>query len=166
MKKIIFILSIFIPTLMFGQSDTKEDISKVAEEISATWILVKYERDSLIKEWSFEEGKYFVKTFKNKEIVKSQEIDGFYVRIMSFKSSGQGSYEDYFDYKSEMEINENYGIEEVNEIPELILSNGKILIKTIHLYGNDDLTHIVKLNKEELILSKDIGIKWTYKKMR
>jgi len=165
MIRIIIIISIFIPTLLFGQSDSQLEISSTAEKISGRWILVKYEKDSLSREWRYNEENYFVKTFINNILIEEIKIDGFYLRVMLFKSAGQGNYEDYFDYKSKSETNKDYGIEEVNEIPELVFINGKVVIKTTHLFGADEITDIVKLNDHELILSKDFKTKWTYKKL-
>lgn len=166
MRNILLILFIFFPIIISGQSNVNEEISTVAEKITGKWILKRYECDSLVKEWSFNAGKYFINICKNKKIIKSEEIDGFYMRVMSFENSGFGTYEDYFDYKSESKANVDYGIEEVSEIPELIFNDGEVMIKTTHLYGNEDTTQIVKLNKKELILFKAIGIKWIYERMK
>ncbi len=151
---------------MFGQTGSEKEIPCVAKEISGKWILVKYERDSLIRKWSFDQGKYLVKTFNKKDLTETNELNGYNVRLFQFDSTGLGLIEYYFDYKTESNENIDYGIDEENEVHELIEDNGEIVIKTTYLYGEDDFSWIEILNQHKLVLSNRIGTRWTYKRIK
>jgi len=164
MKKVLLLLFAVLPIVLLGQTDENKEVSNLASEISGKWILVKYERDSLIRTWECENEKYFVNTYTTKGLIDSKEIEGYNIRVMSFDKYGFGEYEDYSDYK--LETDSDYSIEEVDEIPRLFIENGESYIETTYLYGEDDLTFILKLDEDELILKNEKEIKCTYKRLQ
>jgi hypothetical protein len=161
MRYFIIILTIF-PLLSFGQ--TNSAIEQTAKELSGTWLLERYELDSLVRTQDITGNKFVEKTFILGELTKKEESEGGYVIELSFKSNGQGSHQEYYEYQLEplydwMEINT------CQPVPELMIEDNKVIIHMTYMMGEGTET-IVELTANSLELLDDNGIRRTFKRLK
>ncbi|MGL1886194.1 MAG: hypothetical protein OCD76_06740 [Reichenbachiella sp.] len=161
MRYFLIILT-FFPLLSYGQTNTA--IEQTAKELTGTWLLERYERDSLVRTQEITGDKFVEKTFILGELTKKEESEGGYVIELSFESNGQGSHQEYYDYRLEplddwMEINS------CQPVPELMIEDNNVIIHMTYMMG-EGKENIVKLTVNSLELQDENGIRRTFARLK
>jgi hypothetical protein len=155
------ILTVF-PLLSFGQ--TNSAIEQTAKELTGTWLLERYERDSLVRTQEITGNKFVEKTFILGELTKKEESEGGYVIELSFKSNGQGSHQEYYEYRLEP-LDDWIEIQSCQPVPELIIEDNNVFIQMTYMMGEGKET-IVQLTANSLELLDENGIRRTFKRLK
>lgn len=162
MRYFIIILTVF-PFLSFGQ--TNGTIEKTAKELTGIWLLERYELDSLVRTQEIQNNKFVEKTFIKGELTKTEESEGGYVIELSFDAHGQGSHQEYYEYRLTPPADDWIEINTDQPIPELRTEDGEAYIHMTYLLG-EGAEEIIKLTQNSLELLNDSGIRRTFKRIK
>ncbi len=95
--RIIAILLRICPLLTFGQAN--EAINEKVNKLNGTWMLERYERDSLERPQEILNRTFVEKTFIKNHLTKKEESESGYVMEFSFDFNGQSFQQEYFEYR-------------------------------------------------------------------
>lgn len=164
MKKIIYILFLF-PTLIFSQTENYFGMVDTASMLTGTWLRIKLEAKGQITEQKIINGEYW-KLIRESEItIDSVKLDGFYVIELSFDKIGHGEYQEYYNFKTIQDDNDNIEISTCQPVPELIWRDGKIAIFMTFMNG-EDVAEIIELTESKLIILYSDGVKQSFIKLK
>ncbi len=159
----ILIILIFSPILAFSQTNSK--IESTASKLTGTWLLERYERDSLVRTQQIVNNKFIEETYVLGKLTGKEESKGGYVIELSFNPNGKGSHQEYYEYELAAKDDDFIEINTCQPVPELKIRNGKIYIHMTYMMGEGE-EEILQLTTNSLELLNDDGIRRTFKRIK